>query len=130
MKKWIPKLMLICLLLKMGNSFTCSAQDIYKGKPWLVGYGGNLIIEDGNQFSRYTKGEKIIWNISPFAFFAEKRLAKGFAIQGVIGSNIYATNQKMDGLSLKVPKDVVYTDFFGKANLNSFLKPALHICVN
>jgi hypothetical protein len=122
MKKWIPKILFIAILLIMGNSFICSAQDRYKDKPWLVSCGINLIIEDGNQFTGFANNEKIIWNISPFTFFLEKRLAKGFGIQGVIGSNIYATNQKINGLTLEVPRDVVYTDLFGKFNFNSIWK--------
>ena len=119
MKKWIPKILFMAILLTMGN---CFAQDRFINKPWLVSYGVNLIIEDGNQFTGFAKNEKIIWNISPFTFFLEKRLAKGFAIQGAIGSNIYATNQKISGLTLEVPRDIIYTDFFGKFNFNSIWK--------
>jgi hypothetical protein len=95
------------------------SQDIYKGNPWIIGFGGNLILEDRNQFENYLNNEKVYWNISPFTISLEKRLNKGFALQSIIGSNIYSKNQKINGTKLLELRDIVFVETYLKYNFNS-----------
>ncbi len=113
---------LLLLLSLICFDFKLRAQDVYKGNPWLISFGGNLIIEDGSQFKGYINNEPIKWNLSPFTFGAEKRLNNGFALAGNIGSNIFPEKQKISNESLKTSSDVIFIDFYAKYNFNAILK--------
>jgi len=110
------------LMFLFSFEFSAKSQDIYKGNPWIISFGGNLIIEDGSQFKGYINNQPIIWNLSPFTFGAEKRLNRGFALAGNMGSNIFPEKQKISNESLKTSSDVIFIDFYAKYNFNAFLK--------
>jgi hypothetical protein len=122
MRSVIPKIAITILLLQFGIINHSKAQERYKGEPWILSYGVNLLIEDGNQFTRFVNNEKIIWNTSPYTFGIEKRVKNGFGLQACISSNLYPTKQKIKGLTLEVPQDVIALDFQTKFNFNSILK--------
>ena len=113
---------ILVLIYAIGFAINLNAQNIYKGNPWIFSFGGNLIIEDGSQFKGYIENKPILWNLSPLTLGVEKRLKKGFAINSILGTNIYVEKQKIANETLKKSSDVVFVELNGKYNINSFLK--------
>lgn len=113
---------LVVLLIITFLSNDLKAQDFYKGNPWLFNYSLNIVIEDAEQFKTYFNGNKIVWNISPFNFCAEKRLNKGKAFLINVGSSLYPLNQQLDGRTLKKPVDVFSIESGLKFNFNYLVK--------
>jgi hypothetical protein len=93
-----------------------------KNNTYAVSYGANLVFEDRNQFVNYINNKEVLWNISPITFGIEKKLNNLVSVVGYIGSNLYPSNQRMGGTTLKDPKDVFYFDIQGKLNLLTVLK--------
>lgn len=118
----VKSLTLVVLLIITSLSNNLKSQDFYKGNPWLFNYSLNIVIEDAEQFKSYFNGNKIVWNISPFNFCAEKRLNKGKAFLINVGSSIYPLNQKLDGRTLKKPVDVFSIESGLKFNFNYLVK--------
>ncbi len=113
-------LIVLCILMILSSAL--KAQDFYKGNPWLFNYNVNIVIEDAEQFRSYFNGKKIVWNISPFNFCAEKRLNKGKAFLINVGSSLYPLNQQIDGTTLKKPVDVFSIEGGLKFNFNYLVK--------
>lgn len=99
----------------------CVAQK-KNNKHFILSYGANIIFEDRDQFVSYLNNQSVLWNISPITFGIEKRLNNLFGLSANLGSNLYPEKQKINGLTLKVPKDVLYLDLYCKLNLLAILK--------
>jgi hypothetical protein len=122
MLKGLKFIKLFCSISLYFLSFEINAQDAYKGNFWLFSYNYNLIIEDVSQFKGFFNGNKIVWNTSPFNFSAEKRFNKGKAFVFNVGSSLYPINQMINGITIKKPEDVFYTELGFKYNLNGLIE--------
>lgn len=112
---------LVSVIMYPNNIFS-QTNGTYEKKPWSISFGVNSIFEDREQFIRYFNNEAVLWNVSPITFGVEKKINKFIGINGLVGSNQYPENQRINGASLTENRDVVFADMFFKFNLLEILK--------
>ncbi len=116
----------VALVFAFSSIFSCKiiaqSNNAYEKKPWLISFGVNSIFEDRDQFVRYVNNESILWNISPITFGVEKRVNYFIGLSGIIGSNQYPENQRINGSSIEQVKDIIFIDLNTKFNLVPLLE--------
>lgn|GEM_PF-3595145 len=116
----------VALVFAFSSIFSCKiiaqSNNAYEKKPWLISFGVNSIFEDRDQFVRYVNNETILWNISPITFGVEKRVNYFIGLSGIIGSNQYPENQRINGSSIEKVKDIIFIDLNTKFNLVPLLE--------